>query len=134
MNPGHSPLRPFDRGENVVEGPLVYKDSVIISLVGLYETFAYPIPDCTLCYSVPLRHFGNGWAYVNIVTHWGVPPCYNSAGRVDHPLALFLASLSSLVLSFIGEFWLNSPQVVPIQFETIFAYENLKRGLVRLGQ
>ena len=29
-----------------------------------------------------------------------VPPCYNSAGRVDHPPALPLASLSSLVLSF----------------------------------
>jgi hypothetical protein len=81
--------------------------------------------------SLPLRKWMGLFEYSDPL---GVPPCYNSAGRVDHPLALFLASLSSLVLSFIGEFWLNSPQVVPIQFEMIFAYGNLKRGLVRLGQ
>ena len=92
-------MGPLDEGKDIVEGPLVYEDSVIVSLVGRYKTFTYPIPDGALCYSIPLRNCRNGWANVNIGTH-GVPPCCYSARRVDGPLALLLASLSSLVTEF----------------------------------
>lgn len=62
---------PFDEGKDIVEGPLVYKDCVIVSLVGRYKTFTYPIPDGALCYSIPLRNFRNGWTDMNVRTHRG---------------------------------------------------------------